>query len=102
LDTTIWMKDLPNTRWLRQIVMPGSDEPGVYGTSHPVIRALPFVKTSYTLCQHSDFSLQALADSRFFDCRELLNKIPNTERTSPDVKYENRLGHFAKEKVLGS
>jgi hypothetical protein len=53
------------------------------------------VKPECTVCQHSDFSKQALAGSRFFDCRVFLRK------TGP-AAYENRLGHFAVEKVKGS
>src|SRR5437870_689925 len=96
------MKQLSDKSLLRQIVMPGSHDAGVYGTVQTIVRAKAFVKPEYTVCQHSDFSRQALEGSRFFDCRVFLREIPKNERKSPDEKYENRLGHFAKEKVKGS
>jgi hypothetical protein len=94
------MRNLPDTKWLRQIVMPGSHDAGVYGTAQVILRADSLVKHSYTVCQHSDFAKQALAGSRFFDCRVFFKKIPRNERLAPDRKYENVLGHFAREKGL--
>jgi hypothetical protein len=94
------MRNLPDTKWLRQIVMPGSHDAGVYGTAQVILRADALVKRSYTVCQHSDFAHQALAGSRFFDCRVFFKKIPRDQRVSPDKKYENVLGHFAREKGL--
>jgi hypothetical protein len=102
MNTANWMKDLPDTKWLRQIVMPGSHDAGVYGNTQTIIRASALVKAAYTVCQHSDFGKQALAGSRFFDCRVFQRKIPRDERASPDQKHQNLLGHFAMEKVKGS
>jgi hypothetical protein len=102
MGTTNWMKQLSDKLWLRQIVMPGSHDAGVYGTAQVIVRAKPFVNPEYTICQHSDFSRQAMAGSRFFDCRVFLREIPKNERSSPQEKYENRLGHFAKEKTKGT
>lgn len=91
MDTTKWMKDLSDTKLLRQIVMPGSHDAGVYGTADTVLRSPSLVKKEYVVCQHSDFSKQALAGSRFFDCRVFFRKIAHKQ-------YENVLGHFAREK----
>jgi hypothetical protein len=98
MNTQKWMKELSDAKLLRQIVMPGSHDAGVYGTAQTVLRASPLVKNEYVVCQHSDFSRQATAGSRFFDCRVFFQKIPQGERQSPDQKYKNVLGHFAKEK----
>jgi hypothetical protein len=89
------MRLLPDSKWLRQIVMPGSHDAGVYGTVQTIIRAKALVKAEYTVCQHSDFFRQALAGSRFFDCRVFQRKVQPGQ-------YENRLGHFGMEKVKGS
>lgn len=102
MSTATWMGQLPDKKLLRQIVMPGSHDAGVYGTVQTIVRSQAMVKPSYTVCQHSDFFMQATAGSRFFDCRVFLRAKPATERTSPADKYENRLGHFAREKVSGS
>jgi hypothetical protein len=102
MNTKNWMKDLNDARLLRQIVMPGSHDAGVYGTAQTVLRSSALVKERYVVCQHSDFGMQALAGSRFFDCRVFLQTIPKKDRTSPDDKYKNVLGHFAREKVKGS
>ena len=102
MDTSNWMRQLSDKKWLRQIVMPGSHDAGVYGTAQTIIRATALVTPEYTVCQHSDFSKQALAGSRFFDCRVFLRKIPKGQRSLPGEKYESRLGHFAMEKVKGS
>jgi hypothetical protein len=91
MSTVTWMRDLNDNKLLRQIVMPGSHDAGVYGTVQTIIRTSLLVKASYTVCQHSDFFKQALCGSRFFDCRVFLRKTP--------VGTENRLGHFAMEKV---
>src|SRR5690242_11441208 len=87
-------------RLLRQIVMPGSHDAGVYGTSQTILRSTALgVKKQYVVCQHSDFGLQAMSGSRFFDCRVFFRKIPRDERQAPDQKYENPLGHFGMERV---
>lgn len=102
MNTTNWMRQLPDTRWLRQIVMPGSHDAGVYGTTQTILRASALVKDSYVVCQHSDFAMQAAAGSRFFDCRVFFRKKPGTGGFLKTPTYENRLGHFAKETVSGS
>jgi hypothetical protein len=89
-----WMSQIPDTKYLRQIVMPGSHDAGVYGTVQTIIRGAG-VKKSYTVCQHSDFFMQAASGSRFFDCRVF-------RRSTGGGQSENRLGHFAMEKVKGS
>jgi hypothetical protein len=48
MNTANWMKDLPDTKWLRQIVMPGSHDAGVYGNTQTIIRASALVKAAYT------------------------------------------------------
>jgi len=93
------MRQISDTKWLRQIVMPGSHDAGVYGTAQTITRGVPgFVKnpTNSIVCQHSDFGRQAMAGSRFFDCRVFLRKT--TDATGAKV-YEQKLGHFFKEKV---
>jgi hypothetical protein len=102
MNTTNWMMQLPDNKWLRQVVMPGSHDAGVYGTAQTVLRASALVKESYVVCQHSDFGKQAAAGSRFFDCRVFLRKVPGTGGLLKTPTYENRLGHFAKETVSGS
>src|SRR5437868_15505172 len=82
------MKQLSDKSLLRQIVMPGSHDAGVYGTVQTIVRAKAFVKPEYTVCQHSDFSRQALEGSRFFDCRVFLREIPKIERKECIV-FEN-------------
>lgn len=102
MDTTSWMRQIRDNKWLRQIVMPGSHDAGVYGTAQTITRGVPgFVSkpTNSIVCQHSDFGRQALAGSRFFDCRVFLRKT--TDATGAKV-YEQKLGHFFKEKVVGS
>jgi hypothetical protein len=99
VSTTDWMRQIPDTKWLRQIVMPGSHDAGVYGTAQTSTRGVPgFVSnpTRQIVCQHSDFGRQALAGSRFFDCRVFLKK---TRDATGAKTYEQRLGHFFKEKV---
>lgn len=95
MNTAKWMSQLSDRKWLRQIAMPGSHDAGVYGTSQVILRMPSVVKKEYTVCQHSDFAKQAMAGSRFFDCRVFLRK-------QADNTYENRLGHFAMEKVKKS
>lgn len=102
MNTARWMSQISGRKWLRQIAMPGSHDAGVYGTAQVILRLPSLVKKEYTVCQHSDFGRQAQAGSRFFDCRVFLRKKSHAERTSPDDKYENRLGHFAVEKVKNS
>ncbi len=111
MNPTMWMRDLPDDKWLRQIVMPGSHDAGVYGTAQVILRTTSLVKREYTVCQHSDFSKQATAGSRFFDCRVFFRKLPQAERAGKQLygkagqatqKYENTLGHFAREKVKGA
>jgi hypothetical protein len=101
MNTATWLSQVPDKKWLRQIVMPGSHDAGVYGTAQVIVKASALVKKEYTVCQHSDFAKQAAAGSRFFDCRVFLRELPKAQQT-PTQKYENRLGHFAKEKVTGS
>lgn len=95
MSTTNWMSNLTDKKWLRQIVMPGSHDAGVYGTAKTVLRNNRFVKNSYVVCQHSDFSKQALAGSRFFDCRVFQQKVAPGQ-------YEQKLGHFAMERKKSS
>lgn len=102
MNPSSWMRQVGDTKWLRQIVMPGSHDAGVYGTAQTLLRAAPLVENKYVVCQHSDFGLQAAAGSRFFDCRVFLKKIAENQRTAPDRKYANVLGHFAFERVKGS
>lgn len=102
MSTATWMRQLNDKLWLRQIVMPGSHDAGVYGTNQTIVKMSALVKPEYTVCQHSDFFKQALAGSRFFDCRVFLRKLPQAEQKPGGPKYENKLGHFAKEKVKGS
>ena len=97
MSTTDWMRNLSSDKWLRQIVLPGSHDAGVWGTTQTIVRASALVKAEYTVCQHSDFAKQALAGSRFFDCRVFLREIPKDQRTG-NKKYEQRLGHFAMER----
>ncbi len=111
MNPTNWMRQLSDDKWLRQIVMPGSHDAGVYGTAQVILRTPSLVNREYTVCQHSDFSKQAAAGSRFFDCRVFFRKLPQTERTGKQLyakpgqatqKFENTLGHFAREKVSRS
>jgi hypothetical protein len=100
MNTAHWMRNLNDNKLLRQIVMPGSHDAGVYGTSQTILRSTALgVKKQYVVCQHSDFGLQAMSGSRFFDCRVFFRKIPRDERQAPDQKYENLLGHFGIERV---
>lgn len=91
MSTVDWMRNLSDKKWLRQIVMPGSHDAGVYGTAKTVLRNSKFVQNSYVVCQHSDFSKQALAGSRFFDCRVFQQQVAPGQ-------YELKLGHFALER----
>jgi hypothetical protein len=96
------MRQIPDNKWLRQIVIPGSHDAGVYGTAQTITRGIPgFVSKPQNsiVCQHSDFGMQAMAGSRFFDCRVFMRKT--RDATGAKV-YEQKLGHFFKEKVVKS
>ena len=47
------MRQLPDTKWLRQIVMPGSHDAGVYGTAQTVIRTKALVKPESSPAAHA-------------------------------------------------
>jgi hypothetical protein len=94
------MRQIPDTKWLRQIVLPGSHDAGVYGTAQTITRGVPgFLSNpkNSIVCQHSDFGRQAMAGSRFFDCRVFLRKT--TDAATGAKVTEQKLGHFFKEKV---
>jgi hypothetical protein len=42
MNTKSWMRDLDGAKLLRQIVMPGSHDAGVYGTAQTILRTSAF------------------------------------------------------------
>jgi hypothetical protein len=86
---------------LKDIVMPGSHDAGVYSAGHVTKRL--GIKEAWAVCQSAGFLQQANSGSRFFDCRVFLQKSKWWKDSDAD-KYNKRLrmGHFANEKkVLG-
>jgi hypothetical protein len=102
MKTAKWMWKLDGgTLRLKDIVMPGSHDAGVFAAGHVTKRL--GIKEAWAICQSAGFRQQANNGSRFFDCRVFLQKEKWWKDDDAD-KYNKRLrmGHFANEKkVLG-
>lgn len=85
-----WLGDVPGTRLLHEICIPGSHDAGVYGDSIDTRKS----PASWARCQTGNIFEQATAGSRMFDCRVFLKKVGGTMTPT--------MGHFFSEKTKGS
>src|SRR4051812_19773333 len=101
MNTAKWMKELSgSTLKLRNIVMPGSHDAGVYAAGHVTKRL--GIKEAWAICQSVGFRDQANYGSRFFDCRVFLQRSKLFDKSDDKYNKRLRLGHFANEaKTLG-
>jgi hypothetical protein len=83
-----WMSRIPDQRELRDVIMPGSHDAGVWPE---VLEKKNLPKAQWAICQNGDFFAQATCGSRFFDCRVYLRKYKQ------GLSLEDRLrtAHFA-------
>lgn len=109
-----WLSQVDGSKHLYELTIPGSHDAGVYRdvatiggtaiTMKDVSVKTPFVSSGQVRCQSLSIYNQAVAGSRFFDCRVYL-------RSFPLKKYENgklvkqqkvpTLGHFFKDTKEG-
>jgi len=69
VDTKTWMSQLPNSRRLDQIVMPGSHDAGVSAVTHGNCTFTAGFTKEYTITQRAGIGYQLENGSRFFDVR---------------------------------
>ncbi len=83
-----WLTRIQNDPMLIDMVIPGSHDAGVYGTSLSTRKA----PEAWARCQGSNIYNQAMCGSRMFDCRVFLKKDSATKSLVPTM------GHFGREK----
>jgi len=105
-----WLSTIDGSKLLSQITLPGSHDAGVYsdntvaGSHKDVTVATPFVSASLVRCQSLSILNQAIAGSRFFDCRVYLRSFPLKKVIDGKLTKEQKvptLGHFFKDTKEG-
>lgn len=98
-----WLSTIDGSKTLNQITLPGSHDAGVYSDttvagSHKDITMLTSgVSPDRVRCQSLSILNQAVAGSRFFDCRVYLRSFPLKKVVDGKVTKEQKvptLGHF--------
>ena len=90
MANTNWLGDVPGTRLLHEICIPGSHDAGVYASQIDTRKS----PVSWAQCQTGDIFQQATVGSRMFDCRVFLKMVGGALMPT--------MGHFFKEKSKGS
>lgn len=103
-----WMSTLDGAKFLHEVVMPGSHDAGVYADTErqkDVTVVTPFVGQGQVRCQSLSILKQAVAGSRFFDCRVYLRSFPHKKYINGKLVKEQKvptLGHFFRDTKEGS
>lgn len=84
-----WLGKLQGDPRLRELVLPGSHDAGVYGNYVFTVNS----PKSWARCQGSNIYNQAMHGSRMFDCRVFLKRNAETKKLVPTM------GHFFQEKA---
>lgn len=102
-----WLADVDGSKFLYQLTLPGSHDAGVYSdtaTQKDIKVVTPFVGAGQVRCQSLSILNQAVAGSRFFDCRVYLRSFPLKKVINGKMTTEQKvptLGHFFKDTKEG-
>ncbi|MET0349653.1 MAG: hypothetical protein ABW067_07680 [Rhizobacter sp.] len=105
-----WLSEIDGAKTLNEITLPGSHDAGVYsdttvaGSERDVKVVTPFVSPGQVRCQSLSILNQAVAGSRFFDCRVYLRSFPLKKVVDGKMTTEQKvptLGHFFKDTKEG-
>jgi len=105
-----WLGQIDASKHLYELVIPGSHDAGVYrdtsvvGAHKDISVKESLVKPEWVRCQSSSIYNQAMAGSRFFDCRVYLRSFPVKKYVNGKLVKEQQvptLGHFFRDTKSG-
>ncbi len=102
-----WLSTVDGAKYIHELVLPGSHDAGVYRddtTGKDITLKTSGISTARVRCQGMSILNQAVAGSRFFDCRVYLRSFPIKKVVNGKTVKEQQvptLGHFFKDTKEG-